>query len=143
MNDINHVLISGRLTRDAELKYTNTGYPLTKFAIAANRYVKRNGEGSEDVSFFNCTLWGKLGEAVHQYLLKGRAVMLDGYLRQNRWQDNDGNAKSVIEIIVEDLKLMGGQGQGKAQGDNRLGKSDNVQNSPPVDADSFEDDIPF
>ncbi|MGF7108199.1 single-stranded DNA-binding protein [Treponema pedis] len=110
MADINHVVLVGRLTRDAELRYTSSGIAVCNFAIAVNRRRKNGDEWSEETSFFDVVLWGRQGESLNQYLIKGKQVAIDGELRQNRWEQ-DGQTRSRIEIVANNLQLLGG-GQG-------------------------------
>lgn len=107
MADINNFNGTGRLTRDAELKYTSTGTPLALFSIATN-HRKRKGEDSERASFFDCTLWGVVAEKLHVYLSKGKEVAISGELVQDRFQDKDGNKRSMVKINVQNVKLLGG-----------------------------------
>ena len=108
MTDINRFFVVGRLTRDCELRYTDSGTPLCKFAIAVNESRKK-GDGYEDeTSFFDCTLWGKMGESLSKYLTKGQQVALDGRLKQNRWEQ-DGKQMSKIVLNVENVQLLGGK----------------------------------
>jgi single-strand DNA-binding protein len=107
MVDINHVILVGRLTRDAELKYTTGGQPVCKFSIAVNRR-KKNGEVWEDeANFFDIVLWGRQGESLNQYLVKGKQVAIDGELRQDRWEQ-EGQKRSKVEIVATTLQLLGG-----------------------------------
>lgn len=115
MADINHVVLVGRLTRDAELRYTQNGTPIVKFSIAVNRRKKASDEWVEEVSFFDVVFWGKMGESINQYLVKGKQVAVTGELRQNRWEQ-DGQPRSKVEVIASNLQLLGSaQGVGKPQ----------------------------
>ncbi len=109
-NDINSVTLVGRLTREAELKYTNTGTPICKFSIAVNRRKKQGEQWVDEVSYFDIVLWGKQGEAIQQYLTKGKQVAVSGELRQNRWEQ-DGQNRSKVEIVASDVQLLGGKKQ--------------------------------
>ncbi len=118
MADICFVTLTGRLTRDAELRYAQNGNPIVRFSIAVNR-AKRNADGSwsEDATFFECSYFGKSAEAVNAYLTKGRTVCLMGDLRQSRWEGNDGQTRYRLEVSVNQLTLTGGQsrsGEGSA-----------------------------
>lgn len=113
MADINHVVLVGRLTRDAELRYTSSGIAVCNFAIAVNRRKKVGDDWSEETSFFDIVLWGRQGETINQYLVKGKQVAIDGELRQNRWEQ-DGQSRSRIEVVATNLQLLGG-GQGQVQ----------------------------
>lgn len=136
MADVNHVVLVGRLTRDAELRYTPSGIAVCNFAVAVNRRRKNGDEWSEEVSFFDIVLWGRQGEALNQYLVKGKQVAIDGELRQNRWEQ-DGQSRSRIEIIANNLQLLGGSsgGQGASMGQSsnqsRQGGYSNAGGNPP------------
>ncbi|HAK46085.1 MAG TPA: single-stranded DNA-binding protein [Spirochaeta sp.] len=111
MEDVNYVVIIGRLTRDAELKYTNSGLAVSSFSLAVNRR-KRSGDSWEDeVSFFDLALFGKRAESLNQYLTKGQQVAVEGSLSQDRWEQ-DGNKRSKVKIIANNIQLLGGRGQG-------------------------------
>ena len=135
MADVNHVVLVGRLTRDAELRYTSSGIAVCNFAVAVNRRKKSGDEWSEEVSFFDVVLWGRQGEALNQYLVKGKQVAVDGELRQNRWEQ-DGQSRSRIEIVANNLQLLGGSsGQGgsvsQASGEPRQGGYSASNGNPP------------
>lgn len=109
MKDINSITISGRLTRDAEIQQTTGGISLLRFSIANNR-GKKNVKGQwvdQEPNYFNLILFGKLGEKLQQYLVKGVQVVVTGVLQQSRWTDNGGNKKSNIGIIANDVLLVG------------------------------------
>ena len=114
MADINHVVLVGRLTRDAELKYTSGGSAVCKFSIAINRRRKNGEEWVEEAHYFDIVLWGRQGEALNQYLVKGKQVAVEGELRQNRWEQ-DGQSRSKIEIIANNIQLLGGGAGGGQQ----------------------------
>ena len=114
MSDINSVTLTGRLTRDAELKYTQNGGAIVRFSMAVNR-SKRNGDGSwaEETSFIDCVYFGKGAESVNSYLSRGRQVAVSGELRQSRWEQ-DGQTRSRVEVFVNNLSLLS-QGGSKTQ----------------------------
>jgi single-strand DNA-binding protein len=107
MADLNHVVLIGRLTRDAELKYTANGQAVCKFSIAVNRRRKSGDQWVDEANFFDIVLWGRQGESLNQYLLKGKMVGVDGELRQDRWEQ-DGQNRSKVEIVANNLQLLGG-----------------------------------
>ncbi len=146
-NDINTVVLVGRLTRDAELKYTNTGTAVCKFSLAVNRRKRSGDQWADEVSYFDIVLWGKQGEAIHQYLGKGKQVAVNGELRQNRWEQ-DGQNRSKIEIIALNVQLLGGSTGGSYGGSSRGSGPDsapfeNFSQQKPSGPEDFEDDIPF
>jgi len=106
--DINHVVLIGRLTRDADFKFTPNGQAVSKFSIAVINRRKRNGDSWEDeASFFDIVLWGKQAESIQAYLVKSKMVCIDGELRQDRWQQ-DGQNRSKVEVIANYVQLLGG-----------------------------------
>jgi len=106
MSDVNHVVLIGRLTRDAELRYTPNGQAVSKFSIAVNRR-KRNGDDLDnEANFFDIVVWGKQAESIHPYLLKSKQVCVDGELRQDRWQQ-EGQNRSKVEVVANYVQLLG------------------------------------
>ena len=105
--DINSVTLTGRLTRDSELKYMQSGNAQVRFSIAVGR-SKRNADGSwgTETSYFDCVYYGKPAEGVNSFLQKGRQVALTGELRQDRWEGQDGQARTRVEIYVSSLLLL-------------------------------------
>ena len=149
MADINHVVLVGRLTRDAELKYTAGGQAVCKFSVAVNRRRKNGDQWEDEANYFDVVLWGRQGEALNQYLLKGKSIGVDGELRQDRWQQ-DGQNRSKVEIVANNIQLLGGSSSGggnqggsqQSSGSHGNWQSKGVENSPQPE-DNFTDDIPF
>jgi single-strand DNA-binding protein len=106
MADINHFFCIGRLTQDASIKYTQNGDAVVEFSIAVNR--RKGKDGSEYADFFQVSTWGKQGEGLKQYLVKGKQVAIEGNLRQDRWQDEQGAKKSKVYINAFNIQLLGG-----------------------------------
>lgn len=139
-SNLNVVVLIGRLTRDAELKYTNSGTAVTKFSLAVNRRRKSGDQWIEEANFFDITIWGRMAESLTQYLVKGKEVAIEGELRQNRWEQ-DGQPRSKVEITANNVQLLGGGRTGGGRPDSMGG---NEMGSGPASAtDDFEDDIPF
>ena len=111
MTDMNRVFLVGRLTRDADLRFTNSGTPVGKFSIAVNRSKKNGDKWDEEVNYFDIVLWGKIAEALSKYLLKGKQVAVDGELRQSRWEQ-DGQKRSRVEVHANNIQLLGGSAGG-------------------------------
>ena len=111
MADVNQVVIVGRLTRDAELKYTSNGFAIGSFSIAVNRRRKNGEQWVEEGNFFDINLFGKPAETLNQYLVKGKQVAIQGELRQDRWEQ-DGQPRSKIVIVANNVQLLGGNSGG-------------------------------
>lgn len=144
MADLNRVVLIGRLTRDAELKYTNTGVPLCRFSVANNYRRKVGDEWTEEASFFDAVLMGRRAEAISKYMTKGSQVGIEGELRQNRWEQ-DGQQRSRVEIFVTNVQFLGGRsGGGSGSGGGSAAQAGAAQPEYESDAgESFEDDVPF
>ncbi|QQO08075.1 single-stranded DNA-binding protein [Breznakiella homolactica] len=156
MADLNHVVLIGRLTRDAELKYTASGQAVCKFSIAVNRRRKSGDQWVDEANFFDIVLWGRQGESLNQYLVKGKPVAIDGELRQDRWEQ-DGQNRSKVEIVANNIQLLGGSpggggGNGGGYESRSSGYQDRRGDAPQERGpsgqdggadDGFADDIPF
>jgi len=157
--DINKVILLGRLTRDSELQYTNSGYPLCKMSIASNTRKKQGEQWIDEANFFDITLWGKRGESLNQYLLKGSQIAIDGRLKQERWE-KDGLKRSKVTIDAENIQLLGGkkeavkpepqqqqqpQQQNQQQMPQQSGGYESYKppSGPVNNNDGYDDEIPF
>ncbi|MCF7927905.1 MAG: single-stranded DNA-binding protein [Spirochaetales bacterium] len=150
-SDINRVVLIGNLTRDAELKYTSGGTAICKFSIANNRRRKQGDDWIDEVNYFDFVMFGRRAEGVSRYLSKGTRVAVEGQLRQDRWQDSEGQNRSRVETVVDNIQfLSGGTGGSSAQGStggNTSGQAESPSGPPsgkdvPQSSD-FDDDIPF
>ncbi|MHB8635651.1 MAG: single-stranded DNA-binding protein [Fimbriimonadaceae bacterium] len=100
---INRVVLVGRLTRDPELRTTQTGKSVCDFGIAVSKRVKPQ-DGSPDADFFRVTAWSQTADYVSTYLTKGRLVAIDGRLQSRKFQGNDGQNREVVEIVAESVQ---------------------------------------
>lgn len=146
--DLNRVILIGRLTRDPELRYTPSGTAVASFSIANNRTYAVSGEKKEQVSYFDCIAWSKLGEIITEYCKKGQRIAVEGRLQQRRWEDQENNKKSKIELVVENFQFLTGKGAGdegyQSQGNNTSNDSSSDYSSAGFDDNPFSDDeIPF
>jgi single-strand DNA-binding protein len=99
----NSITLTGNLTRDPELRFTTGGRGVASFGLAVNRRYQVNGEWQEQVSFFNIVCWGDLGENVAATLTKGSRCIVTGRLEQRSWETNDGEKRSVVEVIADEV----------------------------------------
>ena len=136
--DLNHVILIGRCTRDATIKYTSGGMAIGSFSIAVNRRTKKGEQWVEEASFFDVSLFGKSAEGLAQYLTKGKQIAVEGELHQNRWQ-NEGKSMSKIEINAINVQLLGGNEKPAQQ----RGQGSGYQAQAEYSADNFPEDIPF
>lgn len=128
MADLNHVTLIGRLTRDAELKYTSNGFAISNFSLAVNRRRKNGEQWVDEVSFFDINLYGKSAESLKQYLVKGKQIAVDGELRQDRWEQ-DGQARSKIIISANNVQLLGGNAGASQDGSSNNYSKPNEQST--------------
>lgn len=139
MRGFSKAIITGNLTRDPELRTTANGSTVCGFSVAVNRvYKDSSGEQKEDVSYIDCSAWGRLGEMINQYAKKGSGVLVSGRLDQRSWEDKtDGKKRSRVEIVVEDFNFVGaprGDGSSSGFGSNVSSVQDTASDIP--------DDVP-
>ncbi|HWZ65522.1 MAG TPA: single-stranded DNA-binding protein [Patescibacteria group bacterium] len=111
---INQVILLGNLTRDPELRAIPSGQNVCSFSLAVNRsWQGSDGQAQDAVDYFDVTAWGKLGELVNQYLKKGRKCLVMGRLSQRSWEQ-DGQKRSKVEVVANDVTFLDGHGDGDA-----------------------------
>lgn len=139
--DMNRWMGVGRLTRDAETKTTPSGTTVTGFSIAVGYTYLSNGEKKDQTSFFNCTAWGKTGEAIAQYVKKGHRIGIEGRLQQQTWDDKDGKKRSDVKIIVERFYFL--QSKSDSGKESATAQSDAKPESEVPQPDGAENENPF
>ena len=126
----NHVTLMGNLTKDPDLRYVPSGAAVCNFGLAINRaYTDEDGEKKEDVTFIDIVCWNKLAEACAEYLHKGSPAFIEGRLKQNSWETEDGQKRYKHEIVARSVQFLsnGKPGKDEDEGDN----------------DRNDDDVPF
>ena len=110
---LNSVNIPGNLTRDIELRQTQSGYSIGAISVAVNdrRKNPQTEEWEDKPNFVECTLFGKRAEGLAPYLKKGQKVGINGKLDWQQWEAQDGSKRSMLKVIVNDLELLGGARQ--------------------------------
>jgi len=142
-NDINKVILVGRLTRDPELRSTPSGSYLCRFTLASNRTIfQKDGENKEEAGFFDCIAWGKLAEVISKYAQKGRRVGVDGSLRFSSWDNAEGKRQSKVEIYVENFQFLDVNNNQKPS-DGSIGEPSSEAEAGYSFQEPFNDDIPF
>ena len=136
---LNKVMIIGHLGRDPEMRYTPSGRPVTTFSVATSRsWNTSDGERRSDTEWFNVVAWGSLAEICKQYLAKGQQVYIEGRLQTRRWEDDNGNKRTTVEIVAKEMIMLGDRKKKTDQ--------DSDEGSPEFEADSpetEEDEFPF
>lgn len=120
----NQVVLMGNLTRDPELRQTPNGQNVCSFSLALNRsYKGADGNWQEATDYIDIVAWGPLGERVAQYLSKGRPCLVNGRLQSRSWEQ-DGQKRSKVEVVAQDVTFLGGgNGQGGDGGGSYQGSS--------------------
>lgn len=109
---VNQVILMGNLTRDPETRQTPSGQSVTSFSLALNRaYKDQSGEWQEATDFIDVIAWGPLGERVAQYVTRGRRVLVQGRLQSRAWEQ-DGQKRSKVEVLANDVTFLDGRGEG-------------------------------
>ena len=102
---LNRVVLTGRMVADPELKYTGSGIAVSNFSIAVNRTFK-NQQGERETDFINIVAWRKTAELVGQYSGKGKLVGVDGRLQVRHYQTDDGQKRTVYEVVAESIQFL-------------------------------------
>ena len=155
--DINRVVLTGRLTKDPELRsMPSSDSSVCSLRIASNgrRRNSDTGQWEDAPNYFDVTVWGQQGENCQRYLAKGRAVAIDGRLRFREWTSNEGQKRNAVDIIAESVQFLGGRDDvGGGNGNGFSSSARATESDVPIDTGDFEsapvgaaagdDDIPF
>ena len=153
---MNKIILLGRLTRDPEIRYTQTGACVAQFTLAVDRPVK-NQDGSREADFIPCVAWGKIGEVVGNYVHKGQRLLVEGRLQIRSYDAKDGSKRWVTEVIVNHGEFVerkeqqpaapqsGGYNTGGTTGAAQQGGSyyDGGTQPAPQGMESFGSAVPF
>jgi single-strand DNA-binding protein len=119
---LNKVMIIGNLGRDPEMKYTQTGTPVTQFSVAVSRSRKSpDGQQIDETEWFRVVAWERLAETCNEYLRKGSKVYIEGRLQTRKWTGQDGQERTTVEVVANEMLLLdprqqGGYGEGEGGG---------------------------
>lgn len=159
MTDLNHVVLIGRLTRDLgederSFGYVSNGQARANVSIAVNRARKNGEQWVDEVNYFDVTIWGKTAENLKPYLLKGKQICVEGYLKQDRWE-KDGQKNSRVSVVANTVQLLGGKSEGSqssggaptfqqiSNAPSQTSYSNNYTDSYGDTGSGFPEDIPF
>jgi len=152
MASLNRIFLIGNLTRDPELRYIPSGTAVTTFSIACNRaYVNQAGEKKEDVCFVRVVVWARRAEVCGEFLSKGSPVFVEGRLQSRSWEDQNGQKRSTIEVVANNVQFLGKGKEAPAelQGQDHGAPSAEEENQAPrepLDAGAgkkTDEEIPF
>jgi single-strand DNA-binding protein len=118
MASYNKVILMGNLTRDPQMKYLPSQTAVVEFGIASNRrYKTQSGEQKDEVTFVDCTAFGRTGEVINQYFTKGKPIFIEGRLKYDQWDDKQGGGKRhKLTVVVESFEFVGGRDGGGGGG---------------------------
>lgn len=143
----------GRLTRDPETRVTASGLTICKLGLACSRaYATKDGERKEETTFIDVDAFGKQAEVITKYMRKGRPIMVEGRLKLDQWESNDGQKRSKLGVVLETFQFLGSRddagsgdaGQSYERSSPPARNQDTTSNNSSVsDADAFDDDVPF
>lgn len=147
---INRVILIGRLTKSPEMRVTNNGTNVCSFTLAFDNKAK-GPDGQRVSSFINCTAWRSLAEIITKYCEKGSQIGVEGSLQERKYQRRDGTNASTIEIVVDDIQLLGSKNSNSNnsaafesnsgfQSDNQVEFEDNLASG---EGDLADEDLPF
>ena len=125
----NKVILVGNLTRDIELRYSQSGVGIAKTAIATTRKFTTNGEKKEEVCFVDITFFARSAEVANQYLRKGSKILVEGRLNFDQWVDANGQKRSKHGVVVETMQML----DSKTQGDNQQQAQPQQRQTPQVE----------
>jgi single-strand DNA-binding protein len=140
MASFNRVILVGNLTRDPEIRYIPSGSAVADVGLAVNdRRKNANGEWIEEVTFVDVVLWGRTAEVAGEYLSKGSPVLIEGRLKLDSWETQDGQKRSKLRVVCERMQMLGAKGEGRGPGAAPAGKpaarQDSEYSQPPPPED--------
>ena len=140
---LNHITIMGRLTRDPELRYTQSQTPVASFTLAVDRDFGGRDSGEKQTDFIDCTAWRHTAEFVSKYFSKGRMAVVSGRLQIDNYTDNDGNKRKSAKVIADNIYFGDSKKDGAVggQSDEAASFTPAPSGFVPVDVDSGE--LPF
>jgi single-strand DNA-binding protein len=145
MLEMNKVFLIGNLTRDPDIRYIPSGTAVSEFDIAVNRrYKNKNGEAKDETAFINIETWGKTAEFCSQYLKKGRRIFVEGRLRQDSWEAQDGTKRQRIRVVAERVQFADFKpGAAAAAPESADQPTETTTEAGADKSEGVDDDLPF
>lgn len=138
---INNVTLVGRMTRDAELRYTPQNQAVATFTLAVNRNFK-NANGDREADFINCVIWRQQAENLANWAKKGALIGITGRIQTRSYENQQGQRVYVTEVVAEQFQLLESQKERSSQGQSQgYGQAPDFRRSEPMDIS--DDDLPF
>ena len=145
MASLNKVILIGNTGKDPEIRYMPNGKPVASFSIATSESWKdkATGEKKESTEWHNCTAFDKLAEIIGQYVKKGQPLYVEGRIKTEKYTGKDGAEKYSTKIVVNEMKMLGGKGEGSAKPAPQQGGNQAGAPAASTAASTFDSDIPF
>jgi single-strand DNA-binding protein len=144
MGGVNKVILVGNLGSDPEIRHLPSGSVVANFNLATSEsYMTKEGDRVEQTEWHRIELWDGLAKIAEQYLSKGRQVYIEGKLRTDSWQDNDGNKRFTTKIRGTNMTLLGGRATSSNQSDSEVTAGNTSRSNEPVNLPDETDDLPF
>ena len=162
MASVNKVILVGNCGRDPEVRYAPSGSAIANVSIATSskRKDKNTGESIEETQWHRVTFYDRLAEIAGEYLKKGRSVYIEGRLKYGKYTDKDGIERNTVDIVANEMQMLGGRAGGGGIGDAELGRAPAPRSASPARSaapaprapaaqkpatgfDDMDDDIPF
>ena len=150
MANYNRVILLGNLTRDPQLRYIPSGTAVCDVGLAVKeRYKNSSGEWVEEPVFVDVTLWARTAEVASEYLSKGSPVLIEGHLKLDTWETNDGQKRSKLRVVCDRMQMLGARGGGREpRRDSEYSQAvpspaDDYDGPPSGPSAGGNDDIPF
>ena len=139
---LNKIFIMGRLTRDPELRTTNSGTSVASFSLAVDRNYK-GADGEKETDFIDCVAWRSTAEFAAKYFTKGRMAVVEGRLQIRPWTDKEGNNRRSAEVLVDNMYFGDSKRDGDTGGARPASGPVNVSANDWQEVDEEEGDLPF
>jgi single-strand DNA-binding protein len=145
MASLNKVLLMGNMTRDPQLSYLPSQTAVVEFGLAMTRkFKKQDGSMGEETCFVDCQIFGKRAEVINQYFKKGNPIFIEGRLKLDTWQGQDGTKRSKMRVFVENFEFIGSRGGKPAESHDASAEAPAPDVEPPYGGGaSGGDEIPF
>jgi single-strand DNA-binding protein len=155
MANLNKVFLIGRLTRDPELRYTQSGTAVAEFGLAVNRnFTTSSGEKREETTFVDVIVWRRKAEVVCEYLGKGAPLFVEGRLELDTWETSEGQKRSKLRVVADNFQFLQAGPSGRGEGGGGGPRKPAPPSGPPVEEGPREgreeeppfppeDDLPF
>lgn len=140
---VNKAILIGRLGKDPELRYTQSGKAVATFSLATSeRWTGQDGQKQESTTWHNIVVWGRQAEVVKEYMKKGSQIYIEGRISNRSYDDKEGNKKYISEIVAQNFTFLDSKGTGSGGGGGMSAPSGDTP-PPPPDNGGGDDDLPF